>query len=205
MSQLKSFSDSVLKVAIHYAYGRMRGLVPIETDADAGELVAILASLGVADSQEKAGQILALAAASMRRVGAGKGASLSAQKYDQMRGEILAEMGLKSTRGVRLWPPTYQTIMHRFGRTWAAAMKECGLAATTDGKVGRNNARFSEADRIRAIRAYLAECESTQTAASYAGYAKWAKENGQPSGSNIRQVYGTWNQALEQLERRENA
>lgn len=205
MSQLKSFSDSVLKVAIHYAFARAHGLAPIKTDEDLGELTAILAGLSVADPEGRAGQILALAAASKRRAEAGEGASLSAQKYDQIRAEILAELGLKSARGVRLWPPTYQTIMQRFGGTWAGAMKECGLAASSDGKVGRRNARFSEADRIRAIRAYLAECERTQTGSSYAGYAEWAKENGRPSGSNIRQVYGTWNRALEHLEGLEDA
>ncbi|MDK7142718.1 MAG: hypothetical protein E6X52_00250 [Actinomyces sp.] len=205
MSQLKSFSDSVLKVAIHYVFARTHGLAPIKTDEDSGELAGILAVLGVTDPEGRAEQILALAAASKRRADEGEGSSLSAQKYDQIRAEILAELGLKSVRGVRLWPPTYQTIMQRFGGTWAGAMKACGLAASSDGKVGRRNARFSEADRIRAIRAYLAECERTQTGSSYAGYARWAKENGRPSGSNIRQVYGTWNRALEQLEGLENA
>ncbi|WP_143236839.1 hypothetical protein [Actinomyces urinae] len=205
MRQLKSFSDSVLKIAIHYAFARTHGLAPIETAEDSGELAGILAGLGVADPEGRAGQILALAAASKRRADEGEGASLSAQRYDQMRVEILAELGLESARGVRLWPPTYQTIMQRFGGTWAGAMKGCGLTASSDGKVGRKNARFSETDRIRAIRAYLAECESAQTSASYAGYTKWAKENGRPSGSNIRQVYGTWNRALEQLVGLENA
>lgn len=205
MSQLKSFSDIVLKVAIHYAFARTHGLAPIKTDEDSEEVAVILAGLGMADPEDRAEQILALAAASKRRADEGEGSSLSAQKYDQIRAEILAELGLKSARGVRLWPPTYQTIMQRFGGTWAGAMKECGLAASSDGKVGRRNARFSEADRIRAIRAYLAECERKQTGSSYAGYAKWAKENGRPSGSNIRQVYGTWNRALEQLEGLENA
>ena len=51
MSQLKSFSDSVLKVAIHYAFARTHGLAPIKTDEDSEELAVILAGLGVADPE----------------------------------------------------------------------------------------------------------------------------------------------------------
>ena len=55
MSQLKSFSDSVLKVAIHYAFARTHGLAPIKTDEDSEELAVILAGLGVADPEDTPG------------------------------------------------------------------------------------------------------------------------------------------------------
>ncbi|MDO5034442.1 MAG: hypothetical protein Q4E01_03545 [Actinomycetaceae bacterium] len=198
MTHSKSFSDRALKLPIYYAIARLLDLEPSEDFDTDPELALILEELGVAGPEQKAEEIEALAAAAKERIALDPNMDISAKKYDRMRAEILAELGLKSVRGVRLWPPTYQTIMHRFGGSWANAQKECGLTPSSSGEVGRKNARFSETDRLRALCAYVTTCEETHP--SFAGYTKWAKENDQPSGSNIRKVYGTWNNALKTVE-----
>lgn len=200
MSWTKSFSNNAVKLAIYYAVAR-RLKVDAGDDLDgADELREILGGLGVSEAPRVAREISAAANVARKMAEAGRGGELSAAGYDKIRASVLAELGLKSERGVMLWPPTHQTIMSRLGGSWAGAMAECGLAASSDGQVGKRNTRFSHADRMKALRAYLNMCEAEGAAPSYVGYTRWAKERQVPSGSSIRQTYGTWLAALEALE-----
>ena len=163
-----------------------------------GELASVLEDLGAQQPELKAQKIGALAAAGHLRVQQDSKARLSVVKYEQARKHLLKQLDFQSAKGVSLWPPTSQTIMLRMGGKWAAAMTECGLDAASDGSWATGNARFSEADRIRALRAYQDYCAAQYVKPSYTGYSRWAvgKDN-TPSGPSVRQYFGTWRKALE--------
>lgn len=200
-----AFSTTLLKVAIHYIYARemdlpVADLQPGECEEAVDELTEVLSDLGVARSREVAQQICHTSLTASIHVKEKKAQKLSVSIYDRGRKEVLAELGLESAKGAQLWPPTSQTIISRLGGKWSTAMEACGLAASSDGKIGRRNTRFTEEDRRAALREYLKDCESEGANPSYAGYTKWAKEQGGvPSGATLRQTYGTWQRALDQV------
>ncbi len=221
MAPQNAFSNTLLKVAVHYIYGRVMempveeleievrarlsdGAVPDELAAELDqaieELGLVFSNLGVNDSDRVAEKICHTSLGVSERVKENSAAKLSVSKYDCERKQILAELALKSSKGALLWPPTSQTLISRMGGKWTAAMEACGLAASSDGKIGRRNARFTQEDRQNALRKFLRDCEEKGATPSYAGYAKWAKEQGGvPSAATIRQSYGTWQKALDQV------
>lgn len=122
--------------------------------------------------------------------------SLTAAKYEKQRTAALARLGVASTKGASVWPPTSQTAVQRFG-SWNDALKAAGLATSSVGRA-RGQLRFDEAAYDKAIAAFVADCESRGTAATYKAYTDYAAEyKGEvPSAAAVRKFYGSWNAAL---------
>ncbi|MDO5049240.1 MAG: hypothetical protein Q4D87_05085 [Actinomycetaceae bacterium] len=220
MAHQKAFSTALLEVAVYYVYARVAeadlsaleqaGRQWFNAGADGAQskweqeldtLALVFENLGVDGAAGAADRILHTALG-MRLAGKdAKQTTLSVSKYDRERKKILAELNLASSQGALLWPPTSQTILARMGGKWSAAMEATGLAASSDGKIGRKNTRFTDQDRERALRAYLRHCEVETLNPSYSGYTKWARQQDfAPSGAAIRQAYGTWQKALNQVQ-----
>lgn len=181
----------------HTVEGEIPSCVPKGCEASAAEFLDVFLSLGVVNPENTANEICRQAQKAMAYIERNPDATMSVSKYDNVRKQILKRFELESTRGTLLWPPTSQTIISRLGGKWSTAMEYCGLSASTDGSLGSKNARFTDEDRMNALRSYLGECEDKKQNPSYMGYTNWAKERGGvPSGATMRQSYGTWQNAL---------
>ena len=122
--------------------------------------------------------------------------SLTAAKYEKQRTAVLAELGVASTKGASVWPPTSQTAVQRFG-SWNEALKAAGLATSTVGRA-KGQLRFDAAAYEKAIAEFASDCESRGVGATYKAYGEYAAEHkGEvPSAAAVRKFYGSWNKAL---------
>lgn len=122
--------------------------------------------------------------------------SLTVAKYDTQRTAVLAQLGVASTKGASVWPPTSQTAVQRFG-SWNEALKAAGLATSSVGRA-RGQLRFDAAAYDRAIAEFVADCESRGLGATYKAYGDYASEHkGEvPSAAAVRKFYGSWSTAL---------
>lgn len=122
--------------------------------------------------------------------------TLTAAKYEKQRTAVLSELGLASTKGASVWPPTSQTAVQRFD-SWNEALKTAGLATSSVGRA-RGQLRFDTAAYEKAIAEFVADCESRGVGATYKGYGEYAVEHkGEvPSAAAVRKFYGSWNKAL---------
>lgn len=139
-------------------------------------------------------------AAALRLVRADKGPpGLSAAKYEAERKNLLDQLGLNSTKGASIWPPTSQTAVQRFG-SWNDALKAAGLKTSSIGRA-RGQLRFDAAAYEKAIAAFVADCETRGLGATYKAYGEYAAEHkGEvPSAAAVRKFYGSWNEALAAL------
>lgn len=85
-------------------------------------------------------------------------------------------------------------LVRRFG-SWNEACARAGVATNATRSTSR---RWSEADLVAAVAAYLSSPGST---GSFAGYAAWAKDHdGAPSGATLRQRY-SWADLKERAQR----
>ena len=121
---------------------------------------------------------------------------LTAAKYEKARTAVLGQLGVASTKGASVWPPTSQTAVQRFG-SWNDALKAAGLATSSVGRA-RGQLRFDEAAYDRAIATFVADCENRGVGATYKAYGEYAAEHkGEvPSAAAVRKFYGSWNAAL---------
>lgn len=122
--------------------------------------------------------------------------SLTAAKYDGQRTAVLEELGIGSSRGASIWPPTSQTAVQRYG-SWNAALTAAGLATSSVGRA-KGQLRFDAAAYAAAIADFIADCESRGIRATYQQYGLYAGEHkGEvPSAAAVRKFYGSWNAAL---------
>lgn len=121
---------------------------------------------------------------------------LTAVKYERQRTAVLAQLGVASSKGASVWPPTSQTAVQRFG-SWNEALKAAGLATSSVGRA-RGQLRFDEAAYDTAIAAFVADCDDRDLGATYKAYGEYATEHkGEvPSAAAVRKFYGSWNAAL---------
>lgn len=99
-------------------------------------------------------------------------------------GEPLAVTGYDGWRRDRE-APSSTLVIRRFG-SWTAA---CAAAGVSSNKTRSTSRKWSDADVLAAVAAYLASEGST---GSYAGYVEWARvTDGAPSGPLLRQR-GAW-------------
>lgn len=121
---------------------------------------------------------------------------LTAAKYEKQRTAMLAQLGVVSSKGASVWPPTSQTAVQRFG-SWNEALKSAGLATSSVGRA-RGQLRFDEAAYDKAIAAFVADCDDRDLSATYKAYGVYASEHkgDVPSAAAVRKFYGSWNAAL---------
>lgn len=121
---------------------------------------------------------------------------LTAAKYERQRTAVLGQLGVASSKGASVWPPTSQTAVQRFG-SWNEALKAAGLARSSVGRA-KGQLRFDEAAYDQAIATFVADCDDRDLGATYKAYGEYAAEHkGQvPSAAAVRKFYGSWNAAL---------
>lgn len=122
--------------------------------------------------------------------------TLTVVKYDTGRLAVLEEWGVASVSGKAVWPPTSQTLIHRFG-TWNATLEAAGLGIQARGRA-RGQVKFDAQGYRSTMLAFVADCTRAGTGATYAEYTRWAKERkgSVPSPAAVRKYYGTWKYAL---------
>lgn len=202
MQKRDATSPALLKTAVHCAVAFQLGLEPkvelSSPQAEIDELSNTLKNLGVEKPEEKTAAILSYACAASDYIAA-HDVVLSVTKYDAQRMRILRNLGLRSSRGLQLWPPTSQTLITRLGGRWSEAMVACGMTVTSGVSIGHANMRFTAADHAAAIRKYVEERKTQNLTISYSGYVTWAREQNPrvPSGALLREVYRNWATALE--------
>ncbi|GAA1856018.1 homing endonuclease associated repeat-containing protein [Brevibacterium marinum] len=170
--------------------------------ADQGILAEVEVALrGQTQDESHVTKALAEVAGSLFSVRASSGdVSLTAAKYEKQRTAVLAELGVASTKGSSVWPPTSQTAVQRFG-SWNEALKAAGLATSSVGRA-RGQLRFDTAAYEKAIAEFVADSEARGVGATYKAYGDYAAEHkGEvPSAAAVRKFYGSWNKALAAIE-----
>lgn len=222
MGAVKIYTPHLLKICVLYMAARVRAKergegdsvslravteAPFDRDPqslDSDELISLanmLRKLGVRNAVCVAERIGREAAAAERDIESDP-TYMSVVTYDRMRRQVLAELGLASQRGVQLWPPTSQTVIAHLHGRWNDALAACGLRTLARVEHGRVRSRFSRQDHRRALADFNAHCSRVGLRPTYSRYCEWVrdqKRSDTPSGPLLRQVYGTWRQALDVL------
>ncbi len=138
-----------------------------------------------------------------RVIGADKVLNLSLGRYEKERRRLASSNSRPHRPGSAAWPPGAQTIAARLGAgSWATAMRNLGVEAEGQGRP-RGSGKLQEEDFFRALSDFLAVEEVAGKRATYACYSEWARTCGSdrrvPSGSTVRQRFGTWSAALAAL------
>lgn len=141
--------------------------------------------------------ILQLAIAARVIVATPGAKTLSAAAYDKARSQIVACMPRSGNAGVRLWPPTSQTVRaHLGGGAWNDALHAVGIPTAKTGRA-RGSSRFSRDDFRKAMTDFSKASDNR----SYKAYEEWVKaERAQgwerPAGATVRNTFGTWSEAM---------
>lgn len=126
---------------------------------------------------------------------------VSAARYERERVQISLRNAVEAKPGSAAWPPGVQTVMARFGEgSWSRALGVFGLSGAAQGRE-LGSGRLTRGDFEEAVGRFTRDCELLGRAATYAEYGRWAKEEKasgrpRPSGSTLRQRYGSWSAAL---------
>ena len=141
--------------------------------------------------------ILQLATAARVIVATPGAKTLSAAAYDKARSQIVACMPRSGNAGVRLWPPTSQTVRaHLGGGAWNDALHAVGIPTAKTGRA-RGSSRFSHDDFRKAMTDFSKASDNRY----YKAYEEWVKaERAQgrerPAGATVRNTFGTWSEAM---------
>ncbi len=126
-----------------------------------------------------------------------KNKTLSAAAYDKERAKLVAGMPRGGDAGVKLWPPTSQTVRAHLGNgAWNDALHSVGIPTAKTGRA-RGTGHFSSDDFLKALTDFSESSESV----SYSAYQEWVKterEQGRerPAGATVRNTFGSWSEAL---------
>ena len=126
---------------------------------------------------------------------------LSAARYERERAQIALKNAVAVKPGRAAWPPGVLTVMARFGEgSWSNALGAFGLAGGGKGRE-LGSGRLSRSDFEEAVDKCVRDCALSGTATTYAQYGPWvagekAAGRPRPSGSTLRQRYGSWSAAL---------
>lgn len=148
---------------------------------------------------EKLTEIEGLIAAAQQHIGSDDAKPLSAVSYDKSRRQFVSRLVRAGSAGVRLWPPTSQTVRAQLGgQQWNTAMRSLGIPISTRGKTP-GPTRFSREQYLRAVTDFIADSSTDQ---SFRAYGEWvAHQNAagahRPSGPALRKFFGSWSAAKE--------
>lgn len=148
--------------------------------------------------------ILGIIGAAQRAALEDRTLTITGARYNELRGELLDAMGLKSAKGAKPWPPTRQTIQKRYDG-WNDALESMGLATAKKGRQ-KGLLTFTEEDYAQSIVDFIADATASGTEQTFANYDKWVKEQAaagirRPSPASIRNFYGAWLTALRKAAR----
>lgn len=131
--------------------------------------------------------------------------TLSASRYEKLRGEFIEEHQIDAGKGKALWPVGGTTILKRASGSWSQALAHAGLAASTGPRpTGFGKARFTPEQFSQAIAEFTEQAQREGTSTSYQNFVSWRKDKlgtGRkdiPSGPSIRNTFGSWSSALKQ-------
>lgn len=161
------------------------------------ELPLALAEAAV--SRDETATILAIIGAAQKYALDNPSTTITGNRYQELRTELLDAMGLASAKGTMPWPPTRQTIMKRFAG-WNAALTTMGLATASKGR-SKGLVVFTEADYLNAVTEFAADCDASGLTPTYANYHVWSLNmrnagNRRPSPAAVRNLYGSWLSAM---------
>lgn len=204
-----AFSNVALEAGVWFLLSAELRLKPDHAWAAANLPQELLDELGThlvqaSVTREELATILARIGAAQRAALEDPTLTITGARYNELRGELLDAMGLKSAKGAKPWPPTRQTIQKRYDG-WNDALESMGLATAAKGRA-KGLLAFSKEDYGRAIRDFIADAASDgveQTFANYDGWVKAQSASGvrRPSPASIRNFYGAWLAALRQASR----
>lgn len=149
--------------------------------------------------EEKIREIEGLIAAAQQHIGSDEAKPLSAVSYDNSRRQFVSRLVRAGSAGVRLWPPTSQTVRAQLGgQQWNTAMRSLGIPISTRGKAP-GPTRFSREQYVQAVTDFIADSSTDQ---SFRAYGEWvAGQNAagaaRPSGPALRKFFGSWSAAKE--------
>lgn len=115
----------------------------------------------------------------------------------------MTTLGLASRQGSTPWPPTRQTVTKRYGG-WTEALEQIGLGTAAKGRP-KGLVKFAEQDYDDSMRIFLLMCSQQGKNATFVAYDEWVDDQALmpfdlPSGSSIRNYYGTWAQAIRSVQ-----
>lgn len=148
---------------------------------------------------EKISEVEGLIAAAQQHIGSDAAKPLSAVAYDKSRRQFVSRLVRAGSAGVRLWPPTSQTVRAQLGgQQWNTAMRSLGIPISTRGKAP-GPTRFSREEYVQSVTDFIADSQSDQ---SFRAYGEWvAHQNAlgahRPSGPALRKFFGSWSAAKE--------
>ncbi|MDF2695181.1 MAG: hypothetical protein K0S65_3564 [Labilithrix sp.] len=160
--------------------------------------------VGASVTPEELATILGIIGAAQRAAVEDRTLTITGARYNDLRGELLDAMGLKSAKGAKPWPPTRQTIQKRYDG-WNDALESMGLAKAKKGRQ-KGLLTFTEEDYAQSIVDFVADATASGTEQTFANYDKWVKEQAaagirRPSPTSIRNFYGAWLTALRKAPR----
>lgn len=198
------FSDAVLEAGVWYLLGAELRLKPDPAWACvnlSSEIVAELplALAEAAVSRDEIATILGIIGAAQKYALENPSTTITGNRYQELRTELLDAMGLASAKGTMPWPPTRQTIMKRFAG-WNDALTAMGLATASKGR-SKGLVVFTEADYLNAVTEFAADCDASGLTPTYASYHVWSLKmrdagNRRPSPAAVRNLYGSWLSAM---------
>jgi predicted DNA-binding protein YlxM (UPF0122 family) len=200
-----TFPTAAIESAVWYALARSLELgsdlsVAIhQIDlAEAQEVAVVLDEQGL-ETETQANILIMIANARAHAI-ENPAISITKKRYDEVRREILDDLGLTSAQGVMPWPPTAQTVMKRLGDGyWAEALRNIGLTPNERGRE-RGLLRFTEDDYDNAVVDFLAQANVTGQAATFDAYHEWVESEDRagrrrPSDASVRLRDTSWNDA----------
>lgn len=197
------FPESALTASLLYALGHDR-----DPDAAGSELPAEMVEevTGLLEDQGTAQlipQVLASVRAGQQRLEQDPSATVSANVYTELRKKFIADHGIVSSKGRRVWPVGTITLLKRAGGSWNQALKSAGLATSTQQRPkGFGVATFTPEQFDIAIEDYKNDAKEAGFATKYDNYLEWRKyhlskgRTNLPSGPAVRNHYGSWSKAI---------
>jgi len=200
-------SDEVLEMGIWHNIGFLIGLekefdsdLELFSDESVSELTRILEFQGIVDGA---------AIRVFRHIAGGRQAALdfadmtiSGQQYNDARDKFLSLTNCESGKGLNPWPPTKQTVIRRLGNGyWNEALVAVGLVLADRQGRSRGPLEFHQRDLALAMRRFLLYALSEDARPTSARYDEWARRlnasgDRVPSGSSIRNHFGSWHDAI---------
>lgn len=199
-----TFSKEALAAGIWFLLGSNLSLSPdrewAAVNLDLALMSEVRAALESAEaSPDDVATILGVIGAAQKHVSEDPDASITGARYQELRDELVVALGLVSRQGAFPWPPTRQTVMKRFGG-WNEALEAMGIGTTKQGR-SKGLLKFTREEYDDAVSHFCFHATAAETNATYAAYDAWVKQElaagrSRPSGASVRNIYGTWADAL---------
>ncbi len=196
-------SENAITASLLYAVGSGRTPSSEAPELSVEMQETIAAVLQDQGAEDRMTRVVEAVRAGYEAVSADASLTISAQRYDTLRREFLAEAGT----GRNVWPVGSTTILKRAGGSWSSALGRAGMSASTRKRAsGFGAARFTDEQYRAAVRDFTRAAAQKGSSTSYQNYLAWRKrsqEQGRsdlPSGPSLRNTYGSWSAALQEGE-----